>query len=240
MNIRAMTFNIQHAVDFINGNVCPELMANTIRAFDPDFCVLNEIYGTGDGSVPPEYGNQTEIIAELLGMGYHAFCPAITIYGKPYGNAIVSKKPILSCRTVLIPEPDPHGYPNVYYENRCVLVADLGEYIVMGSHFGLAPDEQVSAVETVVSEIKKAEKPVILCGDFNMTPENPILSPIFDTLCDTAKTMEEPKLSFPSDKPEIKIDYIFVSSEFSIKSADIPGVLASDHRPHIADLSLDR
>ena len=239
MDIRAMTFNIQHAVDFINGGVCPELTANTIRAFDPDFCVLNEIYGAGDGSVPPEYGNQTEIIAELAGFDYHAFCPAITIYGKPYGNAIVSKNPILSCRTVPIPEPMPHGYTNCYYENRCVFVAEFEKYTVMGSHFGLAPDEQISAVETVVSEINKADKPVILCGDFNMTPDTPTLSSIFGLMRDTAGVMTEPKLSFPSDKPEIRIDYILVSPSFKIKSADIPGVLASDHRPYIADISLD-
>ena len=239
MNLRAMTFNIQHCEDFINGGVCPELTANTIRAFNPDFCVLNEVYGLGDGSCPPEYGNQTAVIAELAQMDYHAFCPAITIYGKPYGNAIVSKRPILSCKTVPIPEPLPHGYPEAYYENRCVLVADMGEYLVMGSHFGLAPDEQENAVKTVLSEVEKAEKPVILCGDFNMTPDNKTLAPIFDKLYDTSKAMENPKLSFPSDKPEIKIDYIFVSSRFSVKNADIPGVMASDHRPYIADLCLE-
>ena len=239
MKIRAMTFNIQHAVDFINGGICLELIANTIRAFDPDFCVLNEIYGKGDGSVLPEYGNQTEIIAELLGMRHHAFCPAITIYGKPYGNAIVSKNPILSCRTVPIPEPIPHGYPESYYENRCVFVAEFEKYCVMGSHFGLARDEQENAVATVVDEVKRAEKPTILCGDFNMTPDNPILAPVFGLMRDTAKVMSEPKLSFPSDKPEIRIDYIFTSEHFTHLSADIPGVLASDHRPYIADLCLD-
>ncbi|MBR6772888.1 MAG: endonuclease/exonuclease/phosphatase family protein [Clostridia bacterium] len=239
MKIRAMTFNIQHAVDFINGDVCPELTANTIRAFDPDFCVLNEVYGMGDGSFPPEHGNQTEIIAELLGTPHFAFCPAITVWGKPYGNAIISKNPILSCRVVPVPEPLPHAYPGSYYENRCVFVAEFEKYTVMGSHFGLAPDEQESAVKTVVSEIEKAEKPIILCGDFNMTPDNPTLSPIFRLMRDSAEVMEEPKLSFPSDKPEIRIDYIFVSPSFKICSADIPGVLASDHRPYIADLSLD-
>ncbi|MBR4941476.1 MAG: hypothetical protein IKZ19_05700, partial [Clostridia bacterium] len=152
MNIRAMTFNIQHAVDFINGDVAPELMANTIRAFDPDFCVLNEVYGQGDGSQPPEYGDQAKIIAELAKMDYHCFCPAITVYGKPYGNAIISKRPILSCKNIPIPEPIPHGYPGAYYENRCVFSADLGSFVVMGTHFGLAPDEQTSAVETVLSQ----------------------------------------------------------------------------------------
>ena len=33
---------------------------------------------------------------------------------------------------------------------------------------------------------------------------------------------------------DCKIDYIFVSPDIKIKSADIPEIIASDHRPHIA------
>jgi endonuclease/exonuclease/phosphatase family metal-dependent hydrolase len=43
-----------------------------------------------------------------------------------------------------------------------------------------------------------------------------------------------PKLSFPSDNPSVKIDYIFVSKDLKVQSADIPTIISSDHRPHIA------
>lgn len=40
--------------------------------------------------------------------------------------------------------------------------------------------------------------------------------------------------SFPSDVPEIKIDYIFTSPDIKALAADIPADIVSDHRPHIA------
>jgi endonuclease/exonuclease/phosphatase family metal-dependent hydrolase len=43
-----------------------------------------------------------------------------------------------------------------------------------------------------------------------------------------------PKLSFPSDIPTVKIDYIFVSKDLLVSGADIPEIISSDHRPHVA------
>ena len=45
-------------------------------------------------------------------------------------------------------------------------------------------------------------------------------------------------LSYPSDKPEIKIDYIFVSPDIKIKYADIPAKVVSDHRPYFARIDI--
>ena len=55
---------------------------------------------------------------------------------------------------------------------------------------------------------------------------------------DTADLFGDEKLSFPSDKPRCKIDYIFVSPDIEIVSADIPEIIASDHRPHTAVIKL--
>ena len=73
-------------------------------------------------------------------------------------------------------------------------------------------------------------------GDFNMTPDNPILDPIRERMVDVSKYFDTSKLSFPSDNPIIKIDYIFVSADIEVINADIPAVVASDHRPHTADV----
>lgn len=107
---------------------------------------------------------------------------------------------------------------------------------VLVSHFGLNPDEQETAVETVLSNIPKEH--CVLMGDFNMEPNNPILSPIMQKLYDTAQDFSSPKLSFPSDAPSVKIDYIFVSKDVKVHCADIPEIVSSDHRPHIATIEL--
>lgn len=57
-------------------------------------------------------------------------------------------------------------------------------------------------------------------------------------MVDTAEFMSEQKLSYPSDNPEVKIDYIFVSPDIEVVTADIPAIVASDHRPHTAEINL--
>ena len=49
--------------------------------------------------------------------------------------------------------------------------------------------------------------------------------------------VEHEYISFPSDMPDRKIDYIFVSPDITVSDADIPPVVASDHRPYIATVS---
>ena len=103
-------------------------------------------------------------------------------------------------------------------------------------HFGLNPDEQENAVKTVVENL--TENRCILMGDFNVLPENPVLQPIRERLFDTAELFPEPLGSYPSDIPDRKIDYIFVSKDLAVLDADIPAIVASDHRPHVATVEL--
>ena len=153
----------------------------------------------------------------------------------PYGNGILSKIPFKSVETIKIPDPNPKRVEGGYYETRCVLKAKLENGLtVLVIHFGLNPDEMESAVATVVSQLEK-EKCVFM-GDLNLRPDDAILSPIRAKMKDTADLFEGEKLSFPSDKPCEKIDYIFASPDATVLSADIPEIIASDHRPHIAEI----
>ncbi|MBQ9717858.1 MAG: hypothetical protein IJV76_07675, partial [Clostridia bacterium] len=68
--------------------------------------------------------------------------------------------------------------------------------------------------------------------------EDPVLNPIRECMKDTADLFPEPLLSFPSDAPVGKIDYIFVSPDVEVVTADIPAIVASDHRPHTAELNI--
>ena len=74
-------------------------------------------------------------------------------------------------------------------------------------------------------------------GDFNVTPENPVLAPIREKMKDAASLFGTQMLSFPSDNPNCKIDYIFVTPDVELVSADIPAIVASDHRPHTAEIN---
>ena len=120
---------------------------------------------------------------------------------------------------------------------RCVLKAKLaGGITVLACHFGLNPDEQESAVATICQHL--VDEKCILMGDFNVLPEDPVLDPIRARMKDTADLFSHPLLSFPSDAPDRKIDYIFVSKDVEVLTADIPAIVASDHRPHTAEITI--
>lgn len=232
--MKIMSFNTQHCLNYLEQKIDFDIMAKAILTCDADIIGLNEMRNTG---THPEYQNQVGILSELTGIKEHYFAEAIKFSGvNPYGNGMLSKLPIISAETIIIPDPSPKKYDG-YYETRCVLKAKLeGDITVLITHIGLNPDEQENAVKTIVENI--ANERCILMGDFNMQPDNPILNPIRERMVDTAGYFDEPKLSFPSDKPYEKIDYIFVSPDVEIITADIPAIVAADHRPHTAEIKL--
>lgn len=232
--MKIMTFNTQHCRNFRTGKIDFQVMADAILENEADFVGLNEIRGLGSD---PNYQNQTPTLSKLTGMSYSFFAPALIIpdHG-PYGNAVLSRVPIVSCETIPIPDPCPK-LPNRHYETRCLIKVRLENGLtILVSHFGLNEDEQRNAVDTVLLHLEETN--CILMGDFNMTPDNPTLAPIFAKMKDTSFLFSEPLLSFPSDEPAIKIDYIFTSPDLTVTQADIPALVASDHRPHTATIEL--
>ncbi len=232
--MKIMSFNTQHCLNYLEQTIDFKVMADAIKKCDADIVGLNEMRDKGEN---PDYEEQTKFLAELTGLSYYYFAKAFDVDGvNPYGNGILSKFPIKSVQTVYIPIPAPKK-PETYYEQRCMLKAKLDNGLtVLVSHFGLNPDEHICAVNTVLEHLENEK--CILMGDFNMTPDNPILDPIRERMKDTAELFSTPLLSHPSDNPNVKIDYIFVSRDIEIVAADIPAIVASDHRPHTAELNM--
>ena len=215
--MKIMTFNTQQCRNYYTRALDYDVMSKAILDFDPDIVGLNEMYG-----------DQTEMLAKHAKMDNWFFTPALGVFG----NGILSKTPIKKVEKIPIPDPDPHAYDG-YYETRCLLKAEYENGLtVIITHFGLNPDEQESALKTVLMHLK--DEKCIFMGDLNVRPDNPLLLPIRERMKDTADLFDEPKMSFHSDEPTRKIDYIFVSPDIEVVSADIPAVVASDHRPHTA------
>ena len=232
--MKIMSFNTQHCKNFITQEIDFKVMADAILKCDADIIGLNEMRSLG--ADPNEYDRQVEKLSELTGIENYFFAKAIEFSKGPYGNAILSKLKIESAESIIIPDPDPKGYGG-YYETRCVLKAKLaGGITVLVTHFGLNPDEHKNAVDTVLQHI--TDKKCILMGDFNVKPDNEVLLPIREKMRDTADVFDCEKLSFPSDTPDRKIDYIFVTPDVEVISADIPAIVASDHRPHTAQINI--
>lgn len=236
MKLNVMTFNTQHCENFKTKKIDFDCIADVILQFSPDIVGLNEMRMDG---VNPEYTDQ---IPELARKGRYPnwyFAKALDVGGQnPYGNGFLSRYPIISAETIPVPDPVEKKYTG-HYETRCLLHAKIdipGGLDVFVIHFGLNPDEQANAVKTVVKNITAQR--CILMGDFNVLPENPVLETIRERMYDTAVLFKKELFSFPSDKPNIKIDYIFTSKDIKVLSADIPQIVASDHCPYIASVEI--
>ncbi len=231
--MKIMTFNTQHCESFITEKIDFEAMAKVITDFDADFVGLNEMRGEGPLS---GYTAQTEKLSELTGMPYYFFGEAIMVGGTSlYGNGFLSKIPILKAEKIMIPDPEVRD--NTFYETRCIIKITLeGGITVLVTHFGLNESEKINAVNTVLSNLE--DEKCILMGDFNATPDDALLEPLKEKMKDVAEVFDTPLLSWPSDNPKNKIDYIFVSRDIEVVSADIPAMIVSDHRAHTAEISV--
>ncbi|MBO5040425.1 MAG: endonuclease/exonuclease/phosphatase family protein [Clostridia bacterium] len=234
--MKFMSFNTMHCASHPDNVINYELMARTILDCGADVIGLNEIRGESTGAPDPAFGDQVGNLSKLTGIKNYFFAPAIMVGGcKPYGNAMLSKLPIISVENIIIPDPDDKIFGEDY-ETRCVIKAKLeGDITLLVTHFGLYPDEQVNATKTLLKHI--TDKRCILMGDFNVGPDNHLMEILRERMVDTAAFFTEPKLSFPSDNPRVKIDYIFVSPDVEVVSADIPAIVASDHRPCTAEVN---
>ena len=229
MLIKAVTFNIQHCENFMTEKIDFDAFAEKILSFDADVIGLNEVR---DAGAQADYQAQAAILAEKTGCQYY-FAKATEIgAGNPYGNAVLTRLPVKSCETIPIPDPDTRGYDG-YYETRCLLKMTLEKPDVTFfiTHFGLNPDEHENAVKTVLDNLGDGN--AVLMGDLNVTPDSPIIARIREKMTDaaTAAAKNDPLLSFPSDAPDRKIDYIFTQGNIIAKTCRVvPGVL-SDHLP---------
>lgn len=235
MQIKIMSFNVQHFREFNSGKVGYAPFAEAIRKCGADVVGINESYGPGSA-----YGDkaQAQRLAEELGW-YWYFAGATTLKEGPYGNSIVSKYPLKCASTVVIPDPVLKRYKG-YYETRCILLCTIlvegRELNIAVTHFGLNPDEQRKAVRRL-RRLMSPER-FVLMGDLNVLPDDRVLRPLRKRLKDTAAALGDSILTFPSDAPEKKIDYVFVSEDVRVTSAEVPNLVVSDHRPYIAELEI--
>ena len=233
--MKIMTFNTQHCLNYLEQKIDYDIMARTILDLGAEIVGLNEMYSDGGKTV--EFPNQTKKLAELTGIESYYFAKAIDLPPEgAYGNGLLSKHKILKAETIIIPDPNPRAYKG-YYETRCLLKARLENGLtVLVVHFGLNPDEQENAVKTILENVENEK--CILMGDFNVTPDNEVLIPLREKMKDASVGFCENTPSFPSDKPTIKIDYIFVTPDIEAVHAEIPEIIASDHRTHIAEIKI--
>lgn len=75
-------------------------------------------------------------------------------------------------------------------------------------------------------------------GDFNISPNDELLKPICRRMTDTGAFLSDEGYTWPSDRPEMKIDYLFISRDLQVNQAEVLPIIASDHRPYFANVTI--
>ncbi len=88
----------------------------------------------------------------------------------------------------------------------------------------------------------KSKIPVIVGGAFNAEPNSVEIHAMKQHFFDISENFGN---TYPSDVPNIKIDYLFILSKFRnsyklIEGQVIPEAIASDHRPVFVDLEFGK
>lgn len=243
MELRVMTYNILHGMDYPlwrtekRAVIDLSKTAEVIRGGGADICGLNEVRGAG---LTPEYTAQADAIGGYLGF-HHVFGRSIYVGGtEPYGNGLVSRYPIASSEVIPIPDPIVDGRVPDGVESRSVLRCTFdfagGKHLtVLATHFGLSLPERENAAALCRKLLETEENPTILLGDFNSTPDEGIL---WRLRRDYRSVGDFRKCTFPTDNPNIRIDYIFLNDRVALRRHGIGPTSASDHLPVWADVQI--
>lgn len=238
MNYKFMSFNIQSCRNFMTRKFSVDQIANVIKLYNPDIVGLNEV--RGEKFIPEADESWFDQLKELslkTGYKYYYHGVALNLKSGPYGNGIISKVPFKNIEIIAIPDPIIKD-EDAFYETRCIIKASFDNFTLFITHVGLAKSEQENALNVINNLINKETKPLLLMGDFNMTPDNDLIVDLSKKLVDTSIYFKQPSMSFPSVKPRIKIDYIFTSNNILVNEAYIPKIVASDHYPYYINVNI--
>jgi len=231
-----MTYNIHHGRG-LDGRVDLERIAQVIREQNVDLVALQEVdKGT-------RRTDEIDIAAELAGLTgmQFAFEKNIDFQGGEYGNAILSRHPILSSTN--------HHYRMLHAdEQRGMLSAtvdlDGRTLTFVSTHLDFRPDpaeriSNTSEIERFVSSSQ--DHPIIMAGDFNDTPGGPVhlrMKAHFTDAWEASGTGDG--FTYSSHDPNKRIDYIYLrpKSSWHVNSAGVGSSEASDHLALVVEATL--
>lgn len=240
--VTVMTYNIYGARP--NGVPDTDLkaIAKTIIDSKADLVALNEVdaFTTRNG----KDRHLARDLASLTGMNWY-FAKAMDFYGGEYGDAILSKFPILESKRYSLSVADGVGG-----ELRSVAMIkvkkDDKEFYFTATHLDHLQIEdnrilQANQLKQIVTDLNK---PLILAGDFNAKPESQTITIVKSYM--TLGCRQQCAFTYPSGggsygAPDKTIDYIMYSptDKFTINNYNaIPYLPNSDHAPVVATIEV--
>ncbi len=234
--IRVMTWNIHHG-EGLDGRVDLERIASLIKSERADIVALQEV---DNGVARTSRRDLPKELAALTGMT-SVFSNNIAYQGGEYGNAVLSRFPILAATNLHYQMIRPR-------EQRGLLQVTLDVHghklRLLNTHLDYRPDDSerlsnANQITTVATS--HAGLPVLLCGDFNDTPGSRTYAKLNESFADGWQVAGQGQgFSYPAADAKRRIDYIWTSQNANIKALKIwiPTSTASDHLPVVGEFEL--
>lgn len=220
--LQVMSYNVRHCAG-MDKALDYDRTAAVIQRQLPDVVALQELDSmTGRSGRRYQLG---ELASHTL---YHpVFGAAIDYDGGKYGVGILCRDTPLSWKTLPLPGDEP----------RVLLVVELSDYVVACTHLDLEDTCRLASVPLIVEEAQRWDKPFLLAGDWNDTPDSVLLQ----ELTKHFTILSGNEASYPADKPQECIDYIalFKGQTATVLSTQVLNEPeASDHRPVVVSIGL--
>jgi endonuclease/exonuclease/phosphatase family metal-dependent hydrolase len=238
VKLRVLTYNVHKCIGGVDRRYDPKRIVDVIAHYAPDILLLQEV---DDRAPRSNHDRQVDVLGELCGYHHRAWFANVKVRGGgEYGNAILSKHPLVEARNVDLTVA-PKKRRSVLHAACRVRHEGVDRTIhVYNMHLGLAEYERRIQIRTFLDSHPFAGlhegTPVIVGGDLN------------DVWGRAARLLEpggfrgigrRPR-TFPAWAPMRGLDGIYVRG-----GIDLVGVhrgeievakRASDHRPLYADV----
>ncbi|MBL9122133.1 MAG: endonuclease/exonuclease/phosphatase family protein [Planctomycetaceae bacterium] len=233
--IRVLTYNIHHG-EGTDGRLDLERLARTIREVAPDVVALQEVdrrvARTGKVDQPAE-------LARLTGLRV-AFGGNLQLQGGEYGNAVLTRLPILRQENHLFPSLE-QGEQRGALEVALELPASREALVLLATHLDARrPEAERIASARALNELA-ASRPAalaILAGDLNALPESETLQVLSEFWRNATR---EPLPTSPAQQPRRQIDFVLLQPGPRwrvVEARVLDEQVASDHRPLLVVLEL--
>lgn len=259
-----MTYNVHRCVG-VDGRDSFDAIVSVCRHARPDVLALQELDAPETDEA--DGAHHARDLAAALGMKL-LFCRTFRRGVGFYGHALLSRHPIelkkattfavpaashvarrraiawlLARRGVRrLPSVEPRGaiWATVAVEGRTVQV--------VSTHFGLyRAERRRQSIELVGPQwlaSPEFQGPAIVCGDLNALPHGATYRRLAARLRDAQRAAPDghPQPTYPSFRPLVRLDHVFVSAEVKVAAVRVPrdahARRASDHLPLVVDVDL--
>jgi len=224
-----------------------------LRAEKPDFVCMQEVNDLKGRSGYKFFATLEEI---KTGAGFSETVMSPTLSSRymerelDYGNATLSQWPIVATATVFTRGVYKRrfdvetGDGNV--RNLQIVTVDIkGKKLHILNHHGHhVPDTKAGNSETlrqmmlIAAEIDKIDGPLILCGDFNLTPDTKSISVLNKKLTNLSLVHKLQETGTVLSNIHATVDYIFVNDLVKVRHFKMSDEVVSDHKALILEFDL--